>query len=114
MSDTKSSTPMADVLALVDAAQGSDLDAVDADRVARQVMSNQEARRVAGELTALRSLAEAVRVSLIAFDETDVRALAVTALELWDHADGAAASEYLSDRQHEVLDKATAVFNDSL
>jgi hypothetical protein len=101
---------MADALAVVDRAQGSDLDTVDADRVARQAMSNQEAQRAAAELTALRALAEAVRASLIAFDEGDVLALAVTAGELDDHDAECGAGGYLSERQFEVLNKARELF----
>jgi hypothetical protein len=108
--ETRSTTPMADALAGVDKAQGSDLDTVDADRVARQVMSNQEAQRAARELTALRALAEAVRASLGAFSEGDVRALAVTAGELNDHDAECGAGEYLSEHQYEVLDKARELF----
>jgi hypothetical protein len=101
---------MADALAVVDRAQGSDLDTVDADRVARQAMSNQEAQRAAAELTALRALAEAVRQSLAEFSEDDVRVLAAAADELWRNDYKSASDEYLSNHQDAVLGKAQVVF----
>lgn len=81
---TVSGTPVADALAVVDRKQNT---------------NGQN-----GELTALRNLAEAVRASLTAFSELDVRALAVTANDL-----GGGAT-YLPREQRAVLDKAQALF----
>jgi len=85
----ESGTPVADALAEVDR---------------RQNTSGQN-----GELTALRALAEAVRVSLIAFPEGDVRTLAVTALELDYEFD---SGDMLSAHQREVLARAHKLFGE--
>lgn len=85
----KSTTPVADALAVVDRKQNT---------------SGQN-----GELTALRALAEAVRASLTAFSEGDVRTLAVTALELDYEFD---SGDMLTERQREVLDRAHKLFGD--
>lgn len=90
--DTESTAPVADALAEVDR---------------RQNTSGQN-----GELTALRALAEAVRSSLTEFSETDVRALAVTAGELYRNDYKGTAEEYLSERQFEVLGRARELFGD--
>ena len=87
----ESGAPVADALAEVDR---------------RQNTSGQN-----GELTALRALAEAVRVSLIAFPEGDVRTLAVTAAELFDSADPDVLAD-LSARQAEIVDKAHKLFGE--
>jgi hypothetical protein len=108
MSDIKSTTPLADALAGVDEAQGNDIESERRLGWARAAGMLDTVR----ELEALRNLAEAVRASLIAFDETDVRALAVTAAELDDHDAECGAGEYLSERQSEVLNKARELFGD--
>jgi DNA-binding PadR family transcriptional regulator len=87
---TKSSTPLADALAVVDRKQNT---------------SGQN-----GELTALRELAEAVRASLIAFDEGSVRTLAAAAEELYRNDYKGVAEQYLSEQQFAVLDKARELF----
>lgn len=76
MNDIKSGTPLADALALVDAAQGNDIESER--RLAWAKAAGMAA--TVRELEALRELAEAVRVSLLTFSEGDVLALAVTAI----------------------------------
>jgi hypothetical protein len=102
-----STTPVADALALVDAAQGND---IESDR--RLVALSFTDAETARELAALRELAEAVRAALLAFSEGDVRALAVTAGELYRNDYKGTSEEYLSERQFEVLGRARELFGD--
>jgi hypothetical protein len=89
-------TPLADALAEVDKAMS---DGYTSQGEMRPHLSR-----------ALWHLSEAVRASLLAFPEQDIRALAVTAAELYCNDYKGAADEYLTDRQHEVLDKARNLF----
>jgi hypothetical protein len=103
MNGIKSSTPVADALAEVDASQGNDLES---ERRLAWVRSAGMAA-TALELTALRALAEAVRASLIAFDEGDVRTLAAVAWELYYEFD---PGDLLSEQQNETVGKAYNLF----
>jgi hypothetical protein len=96
--DVESTTPLADALALVDKAMA---DGFAPDGSVRRHLTK-----------ALWGLSEAVRVSLLEFSELDVRALAVTAAELYRNDYRGAAEEYLSERQLAVLDKARELFGD--
>jgi hypothetical protein len=82
-------TPMADALAVVDRTQ------------------NNGTASASAAWAALRELAEAVRASLTTFSEMDVRALAVSAWELYYQFD---SGDLLSKRQDEVIGKAYNVF----
>lgn len=88
--DGASTTPLADALAAVDRAM---TDGYTSEGEARPHLSR-----------ALWALSEAVRASLIALPEGDIRTLAATALELRDYTDD------LTLRQREALSRAAKAF----